>query len=222
MLSQGNGLAVQDGTAAMDGTDSEDVAGRHCRARIPSFDRSRPSSSGTSSTRLPPQPRHGAEKDVWTAENIAKLRRLWAGDLSTAEIGRLIGMTKNAVVGKAHRLHLRSRPSPILRGVTPKPPIRRLRAGEAVLPRLESVAPSAPALPETRFLVELPSSRKCQWPLWGNDTPRAEKKFCSERAVTERPYCRAHCRRAYLRVAEAAVARISARPGPEISLDRTG
>ena len=200
-------MAVQDGTAAMDGTDSKDVAARHCRARLPSFDGSRPLSSSISSTRVPPQPRHDGEKDVWTAENIAKLRRLWAGDLSAAEIGRQIGMTKNAVVGKAHRLHLRSRPSPILRGVTPKrPAMRRLRAGEAVLPRLESVAPNAPALPETPFPVGLLSSRKCQWPLWENDTPRTEKKFCGERAVIERPYCRAHCRRAYVRVAEAVAA----------------
>jgi GcrA cell cycle regulator len=191
----------------MDGTDSKDVAGRYCRAGLSSFDECRPLSSRVSSTRLPPQLRHDGEKDVWTAENIAKLRLLWAGHVSTAEIGRQIGKTKNAVVGKAHRLSLRSRPSPILRGVTPKPPaMRRLRAGEAVLPQLESVTQIAPALPEMPFPVALPSSRKCQWPLWGNDTPRAEKEFCGERAVIGRPYCRVHCHRAYVRLAETVAA----------------
>ncbi|MXV43803.1 GcrA cell cycle regulator [Saccharibacter sp. 17.LH.SD] len=49
----------------------------------------------------------------WTEELIAKLRELWSQGLSTAEIGRQLSITKNAVVGKAHRLELPPRPSPI-------------------------------------------------------------------------------------------------------------
>lgn len=49
----------------------------------------------------------------WTEELIARLRDLWSQGLSTAEIGRQLSITKNAVVGKAHRLELPSRPSPI-------------------------------------------------------------------------------------------------------------
>ncbi|MCX5614890.1 GcrA family cell cycle regulator [Bombella saccharophila] len=49
----------------------------------------------------------------WTDELIARLRELWEQGLSTAEIGRQLSITKNAVVGKAHRLNLPSRPSPI-------------------------------------------------------------------------------------------------------------
>ena len=51
----------------------------------------------------------------WTEEAIAKLRTLWAEGLSTAEIGRRLNISKNAVVGKAHRLNLPPRPSPIRR-----------------------------------------------------------------------------------------------------------
>ncbi|MBO1359078.1 GcrA cell cycle regulator [Acetobacter sacchari] len=51
----------------------------------------------------------------WTEETIARLKELWEQGLSTAEIGRQIGITKNAVVGKAHRLGLPARPSPIRR-----------------------------------------------------------------------------------------------------------
>ncbi|NHO32530.1 GcrA family cell cycle regulator [Acetobacter fallax] len=51
----------------------------------------------------------------WTDETIARLKALWQEGLSTAEIGRQIGITKNAVVGKAHRLSLPARPSPIRR-----------------------------------------------------------------------------------------------------------
>lgn len=51
----------------------------------------------------------------WTDETIARLKALWQEGLSTAEIGRQLGITKNAVVGKAHRLALPPRPSPIRR-----------------------------------------------------------------------------------------------------------
>lgn len=51
----------------------------------------------------------------WTAEAIEALRALWAEGHSTAEIGRRMGISKNAVVGKAHRLNLPARPSPIRR-----------------------------------------------------------------------------------------------------------
>jgi len=51
----------------------------------------------------------------WTEETVAQLRVLWEEGLSTAEIGRRLGISKNAVIGKAHRLQLAARPSPIRR-----------------------------------------------------------------------------------------------------------
>lgn len=43
---------------------------------------------------------------VWDDETIRLLRDLWSQGLSTAEIGRRLGVSKNAIVGKAHRLDL--------------------------------------------------------------------------------------------------------------------
>ena len=59
----------------------------------------------------------------WGPDAIETLRALWAEGLSTAEIGRRMGVSKNAVVGKAHRLNLPPRPSPIRRDgpATPRP-----------------------------------------------------------------------------------------------------
>ena len=51
----------------------------------------------------------------WTEERIEDLRRLWDAGYSASAIGKQIGMSKNAVIGKAHRLGLRARPSPIRR-----------------------------------------------------------------------------------------------------------
>ena len=74
----------------------------------------------------------------WNEETILRLRGLWAEGHSTAEIGRRLGVTKNAVVGKAHRLDLPARPSPIRRDATPgaqprRPALRRV-AGPTLPP----------------------------------------------------------------------------------------
>jgi GcrA cell cycle regulator len=58
---------------------------------------------------------------IWTQERVEALGKLWREGHSTAEIGRRLGLTKNAVVGKAHRLELDPRPSPVK--LVPKPRI---------------------------------------------------------------------------------------------------
>lgn len=57
---------------------------------------------------------------IWTPDLIERLAMLWKDGLSTAEIGRRLGITKNAVVGKAHRLALNPRPSPLKRPPAPR------------------------------------------------------------------------------------------------------
>jgi hypothetical protein len=52
---------------------------------------------------------------IWTDDLMAALRDLWDQGIPTAEIGRRIGASNNAVIGKAHRLDLPARPSPIKR-----------------------------------------------------------------------------------------------------------
>jgi GcrA cell cycle regulator len=56
---------------------------------------------------------------TWTLERIEELTRLWEEGVTTAEIGRLIGVTKNAVIGKVHRIGL------IPRVVTQRSPPKR-------------------------------------------------------------------------------------------------
>ena len=45
----------------------------------------------------------------WDDAKVAKLRRMWADGLTAAEIGRRLGCTKSAALGKAHRLGLPTR-----------------------------------------------------------------------------------------------------------------
>ena len=69
----------------------------------------------------------------WNDENVKKLKELWDQGLPTAQIGKLLGFTKNAVVGKAHRIGLERRPSPIRRTAV-KPD--RKKARSPVMPKL--------------------------------------------------------------------------------------
>jgi GcrA cell cycle regulator len=53
---------------------------------------------------------------AWTDERVDRLRKLWSQGLTASEIARTIGgVSRNAVIGKAHRLALPPRPSPIRR-----------------------------------------------------------------------------------------------------------
>ena len=49
----------------------------------------------------------------WTDEMVENLKKMWDQGLSTGEIGKRLGVSKNSVVGKVHRLQLVGRPSPI-------------------------------------------------------------------------------------------------------------
>ncbi len=89
----------------------------------------------------------------WNHAALERLRALWAEGHSTAEIGRRMGMSKNAIVGKAHRLDLPGRPSPIRGNGTTAPPtpsktMRREAAVAALkltkIPQREAAVPTTP------------------------------------------------------------------------------
>ena len=87
----------------------------------------------------------------WNEDVISRLRDLWTEGHSTAEIGRRLGVSKNAIVGKAHRLDLAGRPSPIRREGSDVSAERRAvprRMDGPTLPPLASTgAPAVVALP---------------------------------------------------------------------------
>ena len=111
-------------------------------------------------------------ESVWTQERVDQLGQLWRQGLSTAEIGRRLGLTKNAVVGKAHRLSLEPRPSPLK-----TPPRRRI-----VVTKHEASGPT------------------CSWPI-GHPGEKGFH-FCSEKPMAGKPYCTAHAALAYIRPKE--------------------
>lgn len=50
---------------------------------------------------------------AWTDKMVEDLRIMWKQGLTTGEIGKRLGVSKNSIVGKVHRLQLDARPSPI-------------------------------------------------------------------------------------------------------------
>ena len=89
----------------------------------------------------------------WSDDIIGQLRALWDEGHSTAEIGRRLGVTKNAIVGKAHRLDLPARPSPIRRDPDAAPvrraPVRRVE-GPTLPPLPSAVADADGGMPVYR------------------------------------------------------------------------
>lgn len=50
---------------------------------------------------------------AWTEKMVEDLKIMWKQGLTTGEIGKRLGVSKNSIVGKVHRQQLDARPSPI-------------------------------------------------------------------------------------------------------------
>ena len=140
----------------------------------------------------------------WNDENVLRLKDLWDQGLPTAQIGKLLGFTKNAVVGKAHRIGLERRPSPIRRTAV-KPD--RKKARSPVMPLLnfenknaEQTEPNSTnktfQSTTIRNLFVSKTKRGCEWPKGHPDEP--EFHFCGKERFEDKPYCLDHCAVAYV------------------------
>ena len=128
-------------------------------------------------------------------ERDGDLKRLWDEGYSTAEIGRRMDLSKNAIVGRAHRLNLSARTSPIIRTGAPKPRTPRPLVRSAYNPHVILDIPQLP-LP-TPFRPARPG--KCRF-LTGE---RHSYVACDAPTTTmldggPSPYCRVHHVRCYV------------------------
>ncbi len=158
----------------------------------------------------------------WTDERVELLRKLWSEGLSASQIAAQLGsVTRNAVIGKVHRLKLSSR------GRTTAAPARQKKTttasvGTKSAPRTTTVTRTVTigataiqtqfdAEPVARYhvrptenvvvpisrrlqLVQL-SERTCKWP---NGDPLSEDfSFCGNDAAETGPYCGYHSRIAF-------------------------
>jgi GcrA cell cycle regulator len=144
----------------------------------------------------------------WTDERVELLKKLWQDGLSASQIAKQLGgVTRNAVIGKVHRLGLsgRAAPSKPARPVFKAPRPARPAAAPAAPRRISqppmTTATTAPQ-PPVRYIDEAPGvatvltlgAHMCKWPI--GDPSSDEFTFCGRRA-SEGPYCGEHARVAY-------------------------
>ena len=143
----------------------------------------------------------------WTDERVETLKKLWLDGLSASQIAKQLGgVTRNAVIGKVHRLGLSGRAAPSHPSrpafKAPRPP--RPMTSPAVRTRaLEPRAHHAPAPRPAAPYIDLPGTatvltlgaHMCKWPI--GDPSSDDFTFCGRRAGEEGPYCIDHARVAY-------------------------
>jgi len=143
----------------------------------------------------------------WTDERVESLKKLWLEGLSASQIAKQLGgVTRNAVIGKVHRLGLsgRAAPSQPQRSVfrAPRPARPQQVAAAPVAPRRPAPAPLPPA-PTPAILREEPGSatvltlgaHMCKWPI--GDPATESFSFCGRRSEEDGPYCHDHAMIAY-------------------------
>ncbi len=141
---------------------------------------------------------------AWTDDRVELLKTLWAEGLSAAQIAnKMGGVTRNAVIGKVHRLGLSGRATPAKpqRGCTPSLERRETSAPKARRPEVKSVIPEpefiAPLVLDTgdRTTVTTIKNNMCKWPL--GDPAREDFHFCGQSTLSGKSYCAYHAHLAF-------------------------
>ena len=162
----------------------------------------------------------------WTDERIALLKRLWKDGKSAAEIAKALskGVTRNAVIGKAHRMGLSGRPSPIKKAASgagkksakaPKKEIKKTKkvkkaavasTHSAASGKRKNILPSKEVTEPKKLkpeeippdggvaLIDL-TERMCKWPI--GDPREDDFTFCGRTTNGVTPYCQNHASMAY-------------------------
>ncbi|MTI42724.1 Global cell cycle regulator GcrA [Roseibium hamelinense] len=159
----------------------------------------------------------------WTTERVELLKKLWTDGLSASQIAaELGGVTRNAVIGKVHRLGLSGRAKTNTTASKP----RRAKStgtgsgtssskttshapqsiGATALKASPAPTPAPEAEPAPEPIAELVpisqratiltlTERTCKWPI--GDPATDDFYFCGRTSDAGVPYCAHHCKIAY-------------------------
>lgn len=155
----------------------------------------------------------------WTDDRVARLAKLWAEGLSASQVAAdLGGVTRNAVIGKVHRLGLSGRAKPAGKSnATPrrKPaaksgtgsytraaprPSARSAGNTALKTDVDVVSRAKPvedlAMPKSKMLTLMDLTEStCRWPT--GDPTMPGFSFCGHKNQEEKPYCEFHSKLAF-------------------------
>jgi GcrA cell cycle regulator len=148
---------------------------------------------------------------AWTDERIAQLKAGWEGGKTASQIAEQLGegVTRNAVIGKAHRLGLESRPSPVKAGEDTEAAVVTRAATVAPVPPAAAATPAVAAPVAARPVAKKPvrtgkaaktslldlNEKICKWPI--GHPGDSDFHFCGKPSQAGFPYCTEHCLQAY-------------------------
>ena len=121
---------------------------------------------------------------VWDEKQLEKLKKLWDEGLPITKIGLELGVSRNAIAGKAHRLGLPKRNSPISKSGDPR------KNQDSFNPEIIKELPLKILLREVEW-----SRNRCCWPIGDPKLPGFS--FCGTSIMPGRPYCEKHSSLAY-------------------------
>ena len=131
----------------------------------------------------------------WTSEKVEKLKELWSKGHTASQIAQMLGdTTRNAVIGKAHRLNLEAR-APSKQSNAPKSRDSRSGVKRSVAPmsrkaKFQSILLDKNFEPENPKSLEELTEETCKWPI---GHPNEEKfYFCGRKPESDFPYCKLH------------------------------
>jgi GcrA cell cycle regulator len=131
----------------------------------------------------------------WTSEKVEKLKELWSKGFTASQIAEKLGdTTRNAVLGKAHRLNLEAR-APSKQTNTPRSKenrnvVKRSPAPMSRKAKFQSILLDKNFEPENPKTLEELTELTCKWPI---GHPNEEKfYFCGRKPEGDFPYCKLH------------------------------
>jgi GcrA cell cycle regulator len=144
---------------------------------------------------------------TWSHNRFAQLKKLWAAGLSASQIAAELGnVSRNAVIGKVHRLGLPGRAKRLSSAAPAQPAQRMVRVtrpiarGNTALAQAFEVEPDSVTtdnvvpMSKRLSLLEL-NEATCHWPIGDPSSP--DFFFCGGKVLTGLPYCAPHAHLAY-------------------------
>ena len=137
----------------------------------------------------------------WTEEKVAKLKELWGKGNTASQIAEIIGgLSRNAVIGKAHRLNLsakiKTRTAPSSRNYDNSTSEKTFQTGKrGRKSKFKSLIIEKDFEPENPKQLEELDENSCKWPIGHPD----EKSFyfCGRSSLKDFSYCKLHLLYAY-------------------------
>ena len=131
----------------------------------------------------------------WTDEKVDKLKELWGKGKTASQIAEIIGgITRNAVIGKAHRLNLsakiKTRTATSNKNFESSLDIRKTRSTKGKRSRFKSLLIEKDFEPENPKQLEELDEKSCKWPIGHPD--ESSFYFCGRTSLKDFSYCKLH------------------------------